>query len=53
MTMVVIGSSLGPLPFGAGFDIFHNYTPVLLASLAFPVIGILCAVSAKRPDKAN
>ncbi|MFD2761273.1 MFS transporter [Lentibacillus juripiscarius] len=53
MTMVVIGSSLGPLPFGAGFDIFHNYTPVLLASLAFPVIGILCAVSAKRPDKAK
>ncbi|GAA0437348.1 MFS transporter [Lentibacillus halophilus] len=53
MTMVVIGSSLGPLPFGAGFDLFHNYTPVLLASLTFPVIGAICAITAKRPDKAK
>ncbi|TRM10987.1 MFS transporter [Lentibacillus cibarius] len=53
MTMVVIGSSLGPLPFGAGFDLFHNYTPVLLVSLAFPMIGAVCAISAKRPKKAK
>ncbi|MFD1362885.1 MFS transporter [Lentibacillus salinarum] len=53
MTMVVIGSSLGPLPFGAGFDLFHNYTPVLLASLIFPVAGVICAVTAKRPQKAK
>ncbi|TMN22205.1 MFS transporter [Lentibacillus cibarius] len=53
MTMVVIGSSLGPLPFGAGFDLFHNYTPVLLVSLAFPIIGAVCAISAKRPEKTK
>ncbi|HLR63479.1 MAG TPA: MFS transporter [Lentibacillus sp.] len=53
MTMVVLGSSLGPLPFGAGFDIFHNYTPVLLASLAFPAVGLFCAVSANKPEKSK
>lgn len=53
MTMVVIGSSLGPLPFGAGFDIFHNYTPVLLVSLIFPVIGLICAVLARKPEKGR
>ncbi|SFD69151.1 Sugar phosphate permease [Lentibacillus persicus] len=51
MTMVVIGSSLGPLPFGAGFDIFHDYTPVLLVTLIFPLIGLICAVTARRPNK--
>ncbi|SDQ07687.1 MFS transporter [Virgibacillus salinus] len=51
MTMVVLGSSLGPLPFGAGFDLFHNYTPVLLASLTFPLIGLICAITARKPQK--
>ncbi|WP_343032886.1 MFS transporter [Virgibacillus doumboii] len=53
MTMVVIGSSLGPLPFGAGFDIFHNYTPVLLTSLIFPAMGLICALLARKPEKAK
>lgn len=50
VTMTVLGSSLGPLPFGVGFDLFHSYTPVLLASLIFPVIGMVCAILAKKPN---
>ncbi len=37
VTMGVLGSAFGPLPFGVGFDIFHSYTPVLLATLLFPL----------------
>ncbi|WP_100012399.1 MFS transporter [Lentibacillus sediminis] len=53
VTMTVIGSSLGPLPFGVGFDLFNSYTPVLLATLIFPLIGMVCAIIAKKPDKAE
>ena len=53
VTMTVLGSSLGPLPFGVGFDLFHSYTPVLLASLIFPVIGMVCAILAKKPNKSE
>ncbi|WP_240510241.1 MFS transporter [Virgibacillus profundi] len=53
VTMTVIGSSLGPLPFGVGFDLFHSYTPVLLVTLIFPVIGVICSIIAKKPSKAQ
>ncbi|ENH97899.1 major facilitator superfamily protein [Gracilibacillus halophilus YIM-C55.5] len=48
-TVGVIGSSLGPLPFGVGFDLFQSYTPVLLATLIFPVLGLISAILAKKP----
>lgn len=51
MTMGVIGSSLGPLPFGVGFDVFGDYNMVILLSLIFPVIGVISAVIAKKPTK--
>ncbi|SES92127.1 Sugar phosphate permease [Salinibacillus kushneri] len=53
VTMTVIGSSLGPLPFGVGYDLFHSYTYVILATLIFPVIGLICALIAKKPSKAQ
>ncbi|WP_407272485.1 MFS transporter [Radiobacillus sp. PE A8.2] len=52
-TIGVIGSSLGPLPFGVGFDLFHSYTPVILVTLVFPIIGIVCSLIAKQPKKAQ
>lgn len=52
-TMGVLGSAFGPLPFGIGFDIFHSYTPVLLVTLLFPIIGVFCSLVAKKPDKAQ
>lgn len=51
MTMGVIGSSLGPLPFGVGYDMFGNYNMVILLSLIFPVIGVISAIIAKKPTK--
>ncbi|MFA9557253.1 MFS transporter [Evansella sp. AB-rgal1] len=53
VTMGVIGSSLGPLPFGVGFDLFNSYTPVLLGILIFPVIGVVCSLIAKKPVKLD
>ncbi|WP_112182283.1 MULTISPECIES: MFS transporter [Paraliobacillus] len=51
VTMGVLGSAFGPLPFGTGYDIFHSYTPVLFMAILFPVIGFFCALNAKKPSK--
>lgn len=51
-TMMVVGSSLGPLPFGAGFDLFQSYQPILIVSLIFPVIGFVSSFLAKKPEKS-
>lgn len=53
VTMVVLGSSLGPLPFGVGYDLFHNYTVILLFVLILPIIGVICALIAKKPVKKS
>lgn len=53
VTMTVLGSAFGPLPFGIGFDIFHNYSPVILVTLLFPLIGVVCSLVAKKPDKTQ
>lgn len=53
VTITVIGSSLGPLPFGIGYDLFQSYTPVLVVVLVFPIIGVICALVAKKPDKSR
>lgn len=37
-TIGVIGASIGPLPFGAAFDLYGNYVGVLLASSVLPVV---------------
>ena len=51
MMVGVIGSALGPLPFGYAFDIFGGYTEVLLISIIFPLIGIVIGYLAKKPVK--
>ncbi|PWU70376.1 MFS transporter [Gracilibacillus dipsosauri] len=52
-TIMVIGSSLGPLPFGIGFDLFGGYTIVILLALIFPIIGVICSLLAKKPVKVT
>ncbi|MBN2336497.1 MFS transporter, partial [Candidatus Bathyarchaeota archaeon] len=47
----VIGSALGPLPFGFAYDYFGGYSEVLVASMAFPLIGVIIGLLAKRPSK--
>ncbi|MRH44590.1 MFS transporter [Aquibacillus halophilus] len=52
-TVGVIGSAFGPLPFGVGYDLFNSYSPILLITLIFPVIGAICALIAKKPVKSQ
>ena len=47
----VIGSALGPLPFGFAYDVFGGYTEVVIASMLFPLIGTAFALLAKKPMK--
>ena len=49
----VIGSALGPLPFGYAFDLFGRYTEILLISLIFPLVGIFVGYLAKKPLKSG
>ncbi|QGH35442.1 MFS transporter [Gracilibacillus salitolerans] len=53
VTVGVIGSSLGPLPFGVGYDVFDSYNPIIILSLIFPIIGIISALLAKKPNKVD
>ena len=47
----VIGSALGPLPYGYAYDIFGGYTEALTISMVFPVLGIIAALFARKPEK--
>jgi MFS family permease len=51
MMVMVIGSACGPLPLGVGFDTFQSYNESLLLLMIFPIIGIVSAILAKKPDK--
>ena len=47
----VIGSALGPLPFGFAYDVFGGYTEVVIVSMLFPIVGTALALLAKKPVK--
>ncbi|MCW4012495.1 MAG: MFS transporter [Candidatus Bathyarchaeota archaeon] len=49
----VIGSALGPLPYGYAYDLFGGYSEVLLASMIFPLLGIFLGYLAKKPEKID
>jgi len=49
----VIGSALGPLPFGFAYDVFGGYTEVVIVSMLFPLIGTIFALLARKPVKMN
>ncbi|APH03745.1 MFS transporter [Bacillus weihaiensis] len=51
MTMMVIGSAFGPLPFGVAFDLFHGYTEILLITLILPIAAVIASLLAKKPQK--
>ncbi|WP_249745627.1 MFS transporter [Mesobacillus boroniphilus] len=51
MTVTVLGSALGPLPFGLAFDLFGGYEEILLFSIILPVLGITASLLAKKPVK--
>ena len=47
----IIGTALGPMPLGVGFDMFGSYHEVLLISMIFPLLAIIAAMLAKPPQK--
>jgi MFS family permease len=47
----VIGSALGPLPYGYAYDVFGGYTEALTVSMIFPILGMIAAFLAKPPTK--
>jgi MFS family permease len=47
----VIGSALGPLPYGFAYDVFGGYTEVVIVSMLFPLIGTAFALWAEKPVK--
>ncbi|WP_066051910.1 MFS transporter [Robertmurraya korlensis] len=49
--VMVIGSACGPLPLGLGFDLFQSYTESLFLLMLFPLIGLSCALLAKKPER--
>jgi MFS family permease len=53
MTMMagVIGSALGPLPYGYIYDLKGNYTEAIVFSIVFPIMGIVAALMATPPKK--
>ncbi|GAM15383.1 MFS transporter [Mesobacillus selenatarsenatis] len=51
MTVTVLGSALGPLPFGLAYDYFGGYEEILLMSIVLPVLGMIASLLAKKPVK--
>lgn len=51
MKMVVLGSALGPLPFGIAFDYFGGYTEIISFMLFFTTLAILFSFLASFPQK--
>ena len=52
MTAMVIGSALGPLPFGFAYDTFGNYQFILLAMLVFPALAFVAAMISPPPVRS-
>lgn len=49
----VIGSALGPLPYGFAYDMFGGYTEIVIVSMVFPLVGIVLGLLAKKPVKTG
>ncbi len=50
MTAMVIGSSLGPLPFGFAFDIFNSYSQIIWIMMIFPLLGSIASFISPPPQ---
>jgi hypothetical protein len=48
----VVGSAMGPLAYGLGFDLFGGYNQLILFSMIFPAMGVASALLATKPIKS-
>ncbi|KRG13988.1 MFS transporter [Virgibacillus soli] len=53
MATIVIGSALGPLPFGLAYDYFGDFEEVIWVIMFFPLIGIIAAILSVPPKKLS
>jgi MFS family permease len=51
MTVMVIGSAFGPLPFGIAYDLFGGYQEILLFVMILPVLGFFLSLLSPKPIK--
>jgi MFS family permease len=47
----VVGTAIGPLAYGVGYDLFGGYNQLILISMVFPAMGIVAALLATKPVK--
>jgi MFS family permease len=52
-SVMVIGSALGPLPFGLFYDWFHGYNEILLLIILFPLLAGILALLSPKPVYNN
>lgn len=50
-TTMIIGSALGPLPFGVAYDLFGGYEEIMLIMMIFPVLGMIAAFISPPPKQ--
>jgi len=48
---MVLGSALGPLPFGVGYDLTGGYNHVIMGMMVFTIVTVFMALSIKKPIK--
>ncbi|MFO8068824.1 MAG: MFS transporter [Alkalibacterium sp.] len=53
MSAMVIGSALGPLPFGIAFDVLGGYTEIMLVSLILPILASVLMFKSPAPTPAD
>lgn len=53
MTVIVLASSLGPLPFGFAFDMFQSYSQIIGIMLIFPLLGSIASFVSPKPMYEN
>ncbi|MBN8237094.1 MFS transporter [Halobacillus kuroshimensis] len=51
-TVMVIGSALGPLPFGIFYDWLGGYQEIIVLTVLFPVTATVLALLSPQPDYA-
>ncbi len=51
MMLIVMGSALGPLPFGIAYDHFGGYREILWIMMLFPLLGASASLLSPRPSE--
>lgn len=49
---MVVGSALGPLPFGLSYDLTGSYKTVLIGMSVITLVSMILAISIKKPRKS-